>query len=124
MQQVKFYCAMALLVLLTGMPALAATMAQPSKPDPLLDAGPASPCMESPDYAGGIDVNGRPVAAADEGARPVPLPDAIAVPLHNGRQNGGQSGGHNGRQGARADSTYVSIDGKRLDPLVNPKPCH
>ena len=88
------------------------------KPDPLLDSGPTSACAQSPDYAGGADVHGRPVAAADEGAQPVPLPDAIAVPLH------GRPSRHGHMPPASGDSPYVSIDGKRLDPLINPRLCH
>lgn len=124
MQHAQFYFTKigAFLVLLASAPALAATMAQPHKPDPLLDGGPTSPCAESPDYAGGTDVNGRPVAAADEGAQRVPVPDEIAVPLHAGSQPGRQAA-HGRPQQAMGESSYVSIDGKRLEPLVNPKPC-
>ena len=107
----------AILVLLMAAPALAATMAQPAKPDPLLDGGPTVPCAASPDYAGGIDVHGRPVAAADEGAQPVPVPDAIAVPLAHAAP------GARLRPAPSGDSAYVMLDGKRLDPLVNPPPC-
>ena len=125
MQHAQFYFTKmaALLALLAGAPALAATMAQPHKPDPLLDGGPTSPCAENPDYNPGTDVHGRPVAAADEGAQRVPVPDTIAVPLHSGSQPGRQAR-HGGPQQAMGDSPYVSIDGKRLDALVNPKPCH
>lgn len=121
MQHAQFYFIRlgTVLLLLAGLPAHAATMAHPSKPDPLLDGGPTYPCAESPDYAGGTDVHGRPVAAADEGAQPVPLPDAIAVPLH------AQAARHGSRRPSpvTGDSPYVSIDGKRLDPLINPQHC-
>jgi hypothetical protein len=122
MQQAQFYfnrLAGLFLVLLGAGPVHAATMAQPHKPDPLLDGGPTSACAESPDYAAGTDVNGHAVPLADEGSGPVPLPDTIAVPLHAGQpRKGGQA-----RTAVTPDSTYVGIDGKRLDPLVNPKPC-
>jgi len=84
MQQTQFYFARlsAVLVLLAAAPAAAGTMAKPHQPDPLLDGGPASPCMAGPDYQAGMDVNGHPVAPADEQASRVPVPDQIAVPLH------------------------------------------
>jgi hypothetical protein len=61
-------------------------------------------------------VNGRTVAPADEDTRPVPVPDAIAVPL-------ARSGPKGRLQPAQGDSAYVSLDGKRLEHLVNPPPC-
>jgi hypothetical protein len=105
-----------LLFLLT-LPALAAgTIAQPSKPDPLLDGGPTAACAAGADYAAGTDTNGRPVVPADVAAPGVPVPDAIAIPL---AQNG-----HRGRlRPTTGDSAYVSIDGRKLAPLLNPPSC-
>jgi hypothetical protein len=40
----------------------------------------------------------------------VPVPGTVMVPLH---------GGGNGQ-----DSAYAALDGKKLDKLVNPPPCH
>jgi len=123
MQQVQFYFARlgALLVLLAAGPAAAGAMA--GQPDPLLDGGPASPCMAGPDYAAGVDVNGRPVVPADEQASPVPVPDEIAVPLHSGEppRRGRSNRASPPQQG---NSPYVALDGRRLEPLLNPKPCH
>ena len=105
-------------------PGLAATMAQPSKPDPLLDGGPTPPCAAGSDYAAGTDATGRPVVPADVAAGRVPLPDAVAIPLGNNR---GVDGAHRRRpansQSLGGDSTYVTLDGRKLEPLLNPAPC-
>ena len=86
------------------------------KPDPILDAGPTVPCAAGVDYSGGLDVNGNAVAPADVGSRHVSVPAEIAAPLHGAGSNGGQT--------AAGQSAYVSLDGKKLDALVNPKACH
>ena len=107
---------------------LAATMAQPYKPDPLLDGGPITACAAGADYAAGTDANGQAVVPADVAAGRVPLPDAVAIPLGNNR--GGNRGAGRGRYQHRpnpqtlgGDSTYVSLDGQKLEPLLNPRPC-
>jgi len=117
------------LALLAGGPALAGSIVQPSKPDPLLDGGPTAPCAAGVDYAAGIDVNGQPVVPADTAARPVPVPDSIAIPI------GRHAPGQNAAQGPTApnpaspgaasnrDSSYIALDGKKLEPLLNPPPC-
>jgi hypothetical protein len=69
------------------------------------------------DYAAGADAIGNEVVSADVDARPVPVPDGIAIPLARASQNG------RGRPGT-GDSAYVSLDGKKLEPLINPPPCH
>jgi hypothetical protein len=97
----------ALLVLTLAQPAFAA------KPDLLLDPGPTTPCAAGVDYSGGADVNGNPVVPSDTGAAPVPVPGTIAVPLA-GNARGAKAG---------RNSAYVGLDGKKLDALVNPKPC-
>jgi len=108
------------------------SITQPSKPDPLLDGGPTNLCAAGVDYADGVDANGKAVVPADVEARPVPLPDSIAVPIGNNR--GGAPGQNQGRNHARpgrsanpvtlgGDSTYIAIDGRKLEPLVNPPPC-
>jgi hypothetical protein len=121
MQQAQFYFVRlcAVLALLAAAPALAGTMAQPHKPDPLLDGGPTAPCAAGVEYAAGSDVNGNPVPPADMGDTHVPLPDNIAVPLHGGPAT--RQGRH--ASGQAGNSPYIGLDGKRLDPLVNPKPC-
>ena len=114
-----------ILIFLFAAPAAAGTMAKPHQPDPLLDGGPASPCMAGPDYQAGVDVNGHPVTPADEQAARVPVPDQIAVPLHSGQAQGSRHGRPHAASPAQAgDSPYVALDGRRLDPLLNPKPCH
>jgi hypothetical protein len=116
------------LLLLAGPAASAGSISGPSKPDPLLDGGPTSPCAAGPDYAAAIDANGNPVAPADVAARPVPVPDGIAIPLGNNRTQAGDN--HRGRQARPgnpetlgSEGTYVSLDGKKLEPLLNPPPC-
>jgi hypothetical protein len=102
-------------------------------PDPLLDSGPTDPCAAGVDYADAVDANGKAVVPADVEARPVPLPDSIAVPLgNNPARNPNRNLGRNGNRypGRQAnpvtlggDSTYIAIDGRKLEPLVNPAPC-
>ena len=116
MQHAQYNFVVAMLVLL-AVPAAAGTIAKPHQPDPLLDGGPTSPCAAGTDYAAGTDVQGRRVAPADVGANAVPVPDSIAIPL---AQNG-----HRGRvRPGMGDSAYVSLDGRRIAPLLNPPPCH
>jgi len=108
-------CVLAFLLL--AAPAGAGTIVRPSPPDPLLDGGDTTSCAAQPDYAAGTDATGRPVAPADVGAAPVPVPDGIAVPLHS------QGRGRQGRFAGSGDSAYVSLDGRKLAPLLNPEPC-
>jgi len=125
-QHVKFnFVRWGTILLLAAGPAAAGTMARPHQPDPLLDGGPTSPCMAGPDYQAGVDVNGHPVAPADEQAARVPVPDQIAVPLHSGQTQASRPGGSNAASPVQpGNSPYVALDGRRLDPLLNPKPCH
>ena len=114
MQHAQYNFVVAILVLL-AVPAAAGTIAKPHQPDPLLDGSPTSACAARTDYAAGTDVQGARVAPADVGAGAVPVPDSIAIPL---AQNG-----HRGRPGM-GDSSYVSLDGRKIAPLLNPPPCH
>jgi hypothetical protein len=100
----------ALLLLFAATPVLAGSIPQPSKPDPLLDDGPTDACAARADYAAGTDANGHAVVPADVGAQHIAVPGQIAIPLGNSQQ--------------RAAGPYVSLDGKKLDALVNPPPCH
>jgi hypothetical protein len=95
----------------------------------ILDGPKPNPCADNPDYVPGIDANGQPVAGADEGARPVPVPGQILVPLtqrqaQRGPQRDAQRGAQRGGR-AGGDPAYTVLDGKRLEPLVNPTavPC-
>jgi len=117
----KLLLGAALLLLCASAPALAASMAGPSKPDPLLDSGPTAACAAGADYAAGIDANGQAVVPADVAAGRVPLPDAIAIPLGNNRGN--QRARRGRPNGLNGDSAYVSLDGQKLEPLLNPRPC-
>ncbi|MBV9549126.1 MAG: hypothetical protein JO256_05565 [Alphaproteobacteria bacterium] len=92
--------------------------------DSLLSSGPPGPCaaaMEGPDYVAGVDAAGRPVPRADLGAEHVSLPDQVFVPLPARRPNRGSRGGRAGMQAA--NGPYAAIDGRRLDPLINPDAC-
>ena len=112
-------------------PALAGSIVQPSKPDPLLDSGPTVACAAGVDYAPGIDVNGQPVVPADVAARRVPIPDSIAIPLTRQRVQAAGPTKNSGRgqaagtpdNASNRDSTYVALDGRKLEPLLNPPPC-
>ncbi|MEY4966722.1 MAG: hypothetical protein RL274_2305 [Pseudomonadota bacterium] len=92
------------------------------KPDPLLDGGDTSACMAGADLAAGTDATGSAVIPADVGAPRVMLPDEIMVPVGGaGRpQLGGR--GRNPVTGA-GGGIYAGFDGRRMAPLLNPKPC-
>ncbi len=115
----------AALFLAAGQPVLAApstgTITGPSRPDPLLDGGPTTPCAAAVDYDAGTDANGQPVIPADVAAGRVPLPDGVAIPLGNNRAN--QRGRRAGPNAINGDSAYVSLDGRKLEALLNPPPC-
>jgi hypothetical protein len=73
--------------------------------------GPCDPRLDQPGYVGGADVAGNPVAPADLTAARQPVPDEILVPLGNRRHAG------------RSDEGPVAgLDGKALDPILNPRP--
>jgi len=127
---------MAILALpfLMAWPVLAGSIVQPSKPDPLLDGGPTDPCAAGVDYAAGVDTSGQRVVPADVAAGRVPLPDTVAIPIGGNRARApGPAGRHSisGRGGSAnrpdnapdRDSTYVALDGRKLEPLLNPIPC-
>jgi hypothetical protein len=83
-------------------------------PDPLLDgavSGPCDPRLDGPDYVPDVDVMGKPVVRADVPAARQPVPAEMLVPL------GPRGRGSRSRQGPIA-----SLDGKTLDPILNPKP--
>ena len=85
-------------------------MAQRGKPDPILTGaldGPCEPALAQPDLVPGTDVEGHQVASANIENPPVPMQGQILVPLK-------------GAKGQRP--SYVTLDGKKLDPLLNPKP--
>jgi hypothetical protein len=93
------------LALATAFPVAAADA---TKPDPILSGtadGPCDPALAQPDFVPGTDVEGHQVASADLENGPIKVPGEILVPLKSG--------------GA------VFVDGKKLDPLLDPKPaCH
>jgi hypothetical protein len=119
MQQTQYCFKAWFLVLLLAAPAWAGTMAKPTPRDPLLDGGDTTACAAGVDYAAGSDATGKAVVPADVGARPVPVPDSIAVPLQGGRRQMGRGNPNTlGSEGA-----YVTLDGRKLEPLLNPRPC-
>ncbi len=99
----------------------AGTIVQPSRPEPLLDSGPTAPCAAGVDYAPATDANGNFVIPADVAAGRVPMPDAIAIPFGGNRV--GNHGRHRRPNAQTGDSSYVTLDGRKLEPLLNPPPC-
>ena len=93
--------------------ALSAGISDRGKPDPILSDpkdGPCDPALDQPDLTPGTDVEGHQVASANVENGPLPMQGQVLVPLKGPR--------------GRAPS-YVTVDGKKLDPLLNPKPaCH
>ena len=101
---------------------------RPAKPDPLLDGGDTSACMAGADLAAGTDATGGSVIPADIGAPPVPLPDEIMVPLGGATQpqtalRGRGRNSVTGPTPATGSGAYAGFDGRRMAPLLNPKPC-
>jgi hypothetical protein len=96
-----------------GKSAFSAGIADPAKPDPILSGtadGPCDPALASPDLTPGTDVEGHQVASADIQGGPIPFQGQVLVPLKDGKNR---------------PPAYVGVDGKKLDPLLNPKPaCH
>ena len=121
MQQTQHYFKTVLLSLLLAAPAWAGTIARPTPRDPLLDGGDTTACAAGVDYAAGVDANGRQVVPADVGAGRVPVPEGLAVPLHGGGQ--GRRPGRGNAATPGSDGAYVSLDGRKLEPLLNPRPC-
>jgi hypothetical protein len=114
------------LPLLAVWPAFAGSIVQPSRPDPLLDSGPTDRCAAGADFAPAIDASGRPVVPADVAGGRVPLPDTIAIPIGRGGPGRDRSFGPGRRapdNASNRDSTWVGLDGKKLEPLLNPPPC-
>jgi hypothetical protein len=118
------------LLLMVAQPVLAGSIAQSSGLDPLLDGGPTVPCAAGVDYAPAIDVNGRAVVPADAATGRVPVPNAVVIPLGaRASQAAGTGGGQaTGNQPANLQTqgskgAYVVLDGRKLEPLLNPPPC-
>lgn len=118
-QQAQQYCrflAITILIVLLALTAAgtgtSAGIAGHSSSD-LLRAtrGPCDPRLDRPEYVGGADAAGNPVAPADMASARQPVPDEILVPL------GGK--GHAGRPG---DRPIAALDGKALEPILNPSP--
>lgn len=87
--------------------------------DSILEGPPPNPCTQGADYVPGVDAAGQPVARADIGAEHTAIPDQVYVPLPN---RGGLGRGGRG-PGPEAGQPYATIDGRRLEPLINPPPC-
>ncbi len=101
--------------LLAGIPALAADSV-PAGPQP----GPCAAATDGPDYVPGVDADGQPVVRADLGAEHTAVPDQVFVPLPN---QGGRAGRAGALPGTPVQGPYAAIDGRRLDPLINPQAC-
>ena len=90
--------------------AFSAGIADRGKPDPILTDeadGPCDPQLGQPDLTPGTDVAGHQVASANIQTGPIPMQGQILVPLKSGQNN-------------RRPPAYVAVDGKKLDPLLNP----
>jgi hypothetical protein len=90
----------------------AAAIVHPTPPNPLLSDGKPGPCdprLGQPDYVGEVDVAGNPVAPASVPSARIPVPEEILVPVDGPRGHGG-------------DGPVAALDGRALDPLVNPAP--
>ena len=111
--QQNYKIAHALAWVILAMPVAAhAGIASRGAPEPLLHDGAAGPCdprLASPDYVPGVDVNGNPVPPADLAGRRNPVPDGVLVPLAK-----------QGRHGRLGEAPVVAIDGRTLDPILNP----
>lgn len=125
MQHPQLNFALAFVAVVATAPSLTGTIAKPHKPDPLLDGGPTADCAAGPNYAAGSDVNGNVVAPPDIGGGRIPVPEGVGVPLHGGQQSAQPGRGFRPGMMAPAggEGPYVMLDGRRLEPLVNPQPC-
>ncbi len=102
------------LIILVGITtAPSAQIADRNAPDPLLreTRGPCDPALNRPDYRPGVDVTGNPVTPADLPTAKTPVPDGILIPL-----------GRNGSPALGGGGPIASLDGKALDPILNPRP--
>lgn len=91
-----------------------AEIAARNAPEPLLHDGGRGNCdpgLAGPDYVPGVDVNGNPVRPADLARRENPVPDSVLVPLAK-----------RGRHGRSGEGPVVALDGRSLDPILNPLP--
>lgn len=96
-------------VALTG--AAHAGIAVRNAPQSLLHDGAKGACdpgLAGPDYVPGVDVNGNPVKPADLTKNNIPVPNSVLVPLAKSGQHG------------RDDGPLVAIDGRQLEPILNP----
>jgi hypothetical protein len=121
MQRTQHYFLLAFLIAIPGATAAwAGSISSTSGPDPLLAGESQGPCARlatGTDFVPGTDAQGDPVAPADVGVAKIPVPDQISVPLAN-RNAQGRTGTMRGRE-----SPYVTLDGKKLAPLLNPPAC-
>jgi hypothetical protein len=109
------YRGISLIIVMIAGPVLAAPPSPTPRPQPCAAA------LEGPDYVPGVDAEGQEVARADIGAPRVPLPDTVYVPLRGQGQRQGRGRGPAGR--GQGNPPYAAIDGRRLEPLVNPAGC-
>ena len=113
----KKMLAVAFVGMLTGMAisSVHAGIAVRDAPEPLLRDGGAKtrcdPRLSGPGFVPGTDADGEPVPPADLAGARIPVPAEILVPLRSGKRN------------ARPGETpVIALDGKVLDPILNPAP--
>jgi hypothetical protein len=82
-------------------------------PEPLLRDGDVKtrcdPRLSGPAFVPGTDVDGRPVPPADLAGARIPVPAEILVPLRS-------------REHSARETPVIALDGKALDPVLNPAP--
>ena len=71
----------------------------------------AIPALAGPDYVPGVDVAGNPVTPSDLARSKNPVPDQVFVPLAK-KERHGRSG----------EGPVAVLDGRALDPILNPPP--
>jgi len=102
------------LVIVVAAGQVQAQIATRGAPEPLLhdsSAGPCDPGLAGSDYVPSVDVNGNPVPPADLAGRRNPVPDGVLVPLTK-----------QGRHGRSDQGPVVALDGRALEPILNPPP--
>ena len=98
---------------------------------PMVPAGAASADMiDAPEWAGITDWADELAPYFDQAKRMLgafgDAPDVVVSGINRGGNLGAERGRHQHRPNSQTlggDSTYVSLDGQKLEPLLNPPPC-
>jgi hypothetical protein len=98
------------MLVFAGKSAFSQGAAARGKPDPILTDNPSGPCdpkLDQADLTPGRDGDGNRVTPADLPGAPITFKGQIAVPL---------------KAASGVAPAYVTVDGSKLDGLLNPKP--